>query len=76
MTTTKAERAKDESKPAALNPPRVARDQYPRWIVASVPGAGEVALVVNSEAQEADVNAGRASFKVTKSAHGDSYEIV
>ena len=58
-----------------FNPPKI-RDHYPRWITATIPDVGEAAVIVHGEAQEASVKAHTASFKVTKSAQGDSYEVV
>jgi len=61
--------------PVPFNPPRV-RVLYPRWMTAIIPEVGEVSLVVHSEEQEAAVKERTATFKVTKSAQGDLYEVV
>ena len=54
-------------------------NEYPKWIKATVPGAGEVDLVAQSKAEEAAVKDGTASFKFTHAAGlsgGDTYSIV
>jgi hypothetical protein len=48
---------------------------YPRWVTASIPEVGDTQIVVQSEAQEEAVKAKTATYRLTKSAQGDSYEI-
>lgn len=50
--------------------------EYPAWVKANVPGVGEVALVVQNEAEAEAVEAGTATFKVTRSAQDWTYEVV
>jgi hypothetical protein len=65
-------KSQPEAEPAPFNPPRI---EYPRWIKADIPDVGEASVVVQSEAQEAAVKAKTATYKLSKSANGDSYEI-
>jgi hypothetical protein len=66
--------AKSKPEPVPFNPPRV-RILYPRWVTASIPEVGDTQIVVQSEAQEEAVKAKTATYRLTKSAQGDSYEI-